>query len=38
MRTAEQVQVLRGLKEGDQVLTTNILRLRPGVAVKPVAP
>jgi membrane fusion protein (multidrug efflux system) len=38
MRTAEQVQVLRGLKEGDQVLTTNILRLRPGVAVKPVTP
>ena len=38
MRTAEQVQVLRGLKEGDQVLPTHILRLRPGVPVKPVAP
>ena len=38
MRTAEQVQVLRGLKEGDQVLTTNLLRLRPGVPVKPVTP
>ena len=38
MRTADQVQVLRGLNEGDPVLTTNILRLRPGVAVKPVAP
>jgi membrane fusion protein (multidrug efflux system) len=38
MRTDTQVQVLRGLKEGDQVLTTNILRLRPGVPVKPVTP
>ena len=38
MRTADQVQILRGLNEGDPVLTTNILRLRPGVAVKPVAP
>jgi membrane fusion protein (multidrug efflux system) len=38
MRTADQVQVLRGLNEGDPVLTTNILRLRPGVAVKPVTP
>jgi membrane fusion protein (multidrug efflux system) len=38
MRTADQVQVLRGLNEGDTVLTTNILRLRPGVPVTPVAP
>lgn len=38
MRTDTQVQVLRGLNEGDQLLTTNLLRLRPGVPVKPVAP
>lgn len=38
MRTDTQVQILRGLNEGDQLLTTNILRLRPGVPVKPVAP
>ena len=38
IRTAGQVQVLRGLNEGDQLLTTNILRLRPGVEVKPVEP
>jgi membrane fusion protein (multidrug efflux system) len=38
LRTAEQVQVLRGLKEGDLVLTTNLLRVRPGVPVKPVDP
>lgn len=38
IRTSGQVQVLRGLAEGDQVLTTNLLRLRPGVEVKPLAP
>jgi hypothetical protein len=30
--------VLRGLQEGDQVLTTNLLRLRPGVPVQAVGP
>ncbi|WP_081886008.1 efflux RND transporter periplasmic adaptor subunit [Haloferula sp. BvORR071] len=38
IRSSGQVQVLRGLAEGDQVLTTNLLRLRPGVEVKTVAP
>lgn len=38
IRSSGQVQVLRGLAEGDQVLTTNLLRLRPGVEVKPVTP
>ncbi len=34
IRTEGQVQVLRGLKDGDQLLTTNLLRLRPGVEVE----
>lgn len=38
IRGAAQVQVLRGLQEGDQVLTTNLLRLRPGVPVQAVGP
>ncbi len=38
VRTPGQVQVLRGLEEGDRLLTTNLLRLRPGVDVKPVKP
>ncbi|MCW1913522.1 efflux RND transporter periplasmic adaptor subunit [Luteolibacter sp. GHJ8] len=38
LRTAGQVQVLHGLAEGDQVLTTNLLRLRPGVEVTPLTP
>ena len=33
IRTDEQVQVLRGLKEGDVVATTNLLRIRPGLEV-----
>jgi membrane fusion protein, multidrug efflux system len=33
MRSAESVQVLRGLAIGDTVLTTNLLRMRPGVRV-----
>ncbi len=33
IRTDEQVQILRGLNEGDQVATTNLLRLRPGLEV-----
>ncbi|MCW1885286.1 efflux RND transporter periplasmic adaptor subunit [Luteolibacter flavescens] len=38
IRTSGQVQVLRGLNEGDQLLTTNLLRLRPGVSVQAVQP
>lgn len=33
IRTAEQVQVLRGLNEGDVVAITNLLRIRPGLEV-----
>ena len=33
IRTDEQVQVLRGLTEGEVVATTNLLRLRPGLEV-----
>ena len=33
IRTADQVQILRGLAEGDVVATTNLNRLRPGVPV-----
>lgn len=33
IRTDEQVQVLRGLNEGDVVATTNLLRTRPGLEV-----
>ena len=33
IRTADQVQILRGLDEGDVVATTNLLRLRPGLEV-----
>ena len=36
IRTAGQVQVLRGLEDGDQVIITNLLRMRPGVEVRPV--
>lgn len=32
-RTAGRVHVLSGLKEGDVVLTTNLLRMRPGASV-----
>jgi membrane fusion protein (multidrug efflux system) len=38
LRTSSQVQVLRGLADGDQLLTTNLLRLRPGVPVQAVQP
>jgi membrane fusion protein (multidrug efflux system) len=34
MRSAESVQVLRGLALGDTLLTTNLLRMRPGVRVE----
>ena len=33
IRTDEQVQILRGLNQGDMVATTNLLRIRPGVEV-----
>ena len=33
IRTDEQVQILRGLDEGDVVATTNLLRMRPGLEV-----
>jgi membrane fusion protein (multidrug efflux system) len=33
IRLADQVQVLTGLEPGDQVLITNLLRLRPGADV-----
>jgi membrane fusion protein (multidrug efflux system) len=35
LRTPDAVQVLQGLAFGDTVLTTNLLRLRPGVRVEP---
>jgi membrane fusion protein (multidrug efflux system) len=37
LRTREAVEVLRGLAIGDTVVTTNLLRLRPGARVEPVA-
>jgi membrane fusion protein (multidrug efflux system) len=37
LRTRESVEVLRGLALGDTVVTTNLLRLRPGVLVEPIA-
>jgi len=33
IRTDEQVQILRGVKDGDVVATTNLLRIRPGLEV-----
>jgi membrane fusion protein (multidrug efflux system) len=36
-RTDDQVQILRGLTEGDVVATTNLNRIRPGVEVSLVA-
>lgn len=38
IRTEHEVQVLRGLKEGDQVAVTGLMRIRPGMEVKPVTP
>jgi membrane fusion protein (multidrug efflux system) len=38
MRTADQVQILRGVNEGDVVVTTNLLRIRPGLEVTAVKP
>lgn len=37
IRTADQVQILRGVKEGDLVATTNLLRIRPGLPVTAIA-
>lgn len=34
-RTDDQVQILRGLNEGDTVAITNLMRLRPGLEVNP---
>ncbi len=34
IRSPDNVQVLRGLAEGETVLVTNLLRMRPGVAVE----
>lgn len=36
-RDVGNVQVLEGLNAGDTLLTTNMLMLRPGVSVKPIA-
>lgn len=33
IRTDDQVQILRGVKDGDAVATTNLLRIRPGLEV-----
>ena len=33
IRTADQVQILSGVNEGDVVATTNLLRIRPGLEV-----
>ena len=38
LRTPEKVVVTRGLAEGDVVLTTSLLRLRPGLEVKVLPP
>jgi len=34
VRTSDQVQILSGLKKGDVLLTSNLLRLRAGIPVK----
>jgi membrane fusion protein (multidrug efflux system) len=34
VRTADSVQILSGLRQGDVILTTNLLRLRAGVPVR----
>jgi hypothetical protein len=35
LRTRESVEVLRGLAIGDTVITSNLLRLRPGMRIEP---
>jgi RND family efflux transporter, MFP subunit len=37
IRTSEQVQILEGLEPGDKVLTTGLLQVRPGLAVRVVS-
>jgi len=37
LRTRDSVEIVRGLSVGDTVITSNLLRLRPGVCVEPVA-
>jgi membrane fusion protein (multidrug efflux system) len=38
VRTADRVQIVSGLRPGDVVLTSNLLRLRPGIGVRLDAP
>jgi membrane fusion protein, multidrug efflux system len=38
IRTEDKVQILRGLKQGDVIATTNLLRIRPGLEVNPTQP
>lgn len=38
IRTDDQVQILRGVKDGDIVATTNLLRIRPGLEVTAAQP
>ena len=38
LRTEDDVQIVSGLKPGDIVLLSNLLRLRPGVAVQVLEP
>lgn len=35
IRTADRVQILRGLEEGEAIAITNLLRMRPGIEVVP---
>jgi membrane fusion protein, multidrug efflux system len=37
LRTREAVEVLRGLAVGDAVVTSNLLRVRPGAPIEPIA-
>ncbi len=37
IRTPDQVQIVRGLNDGDVIATTNLLRIRPGLEVQAAA-
>jgi membrane fusion protein (multidrug efflux system) len=37
LRTRESVEVLRGIDVGDVVVTSNLLRVRPGARIEPIA-
>jgi membrane fusion protein (multidrug efflux system) len=37
LRTREAVEVVRGLSVGDPVIVSNLLRVRPGTAIEPIA-